>query len=231
MDGLGRKRHGRRHDHHSVTADPRFVDFERRDFRLRPDSPAYALGFEDIDYAAIGQGYLGSIAWRTGGKPFCVDKLPSNFLNLPFIFAALPEARVLHMVRDPVETCFSNLRELFSDACPYSYDQQELAIYCRMYLRLMEHFQERFAGRFLDVSYDSLVGDTGNTLRRVTAHCGIAFDPVMLDPASRAKGVATASAVQVRGAVAPRGTARWKPYAVQLQPMLEGIARQDAAWG
>jgi tetratricopeptide (TPR) repeat protein len=184
-----------------------------------------------FDYAAIGQGYRESIAWRTGGKPFCVDKLPSNFLNLPFIFAALPEARVLHMVRDPVETCFSNLRELFSDACPYSYDQQELAIYCRMYLRLMEHFQERFAGRFLDVSYDSLVGDTENTLRRVTAHCGIAFDPVMLDPASRAKGVATASAVQVRGAVAPRGTARWKPYAVQLQPMLEGIARQDAAWG
>jgi tetratricopeptide (TPR) repeat protein len=183
----------------------------------------------DFDYTAIGRGYLDGIGWRSRGRRFCVDKLPSNFLNLPFIFAALPRARVLHMVRDPVETCFSNLRELFADACPYSYDQEDLAGYFRLYRRLMEHWGVKFAGRFLDVSYEALVSDTGPTLRRVTDYLGVPFEPAMLDPAARAKAVATASAVQVREVVAPRASARWKPYVAQLQPLLEGIVRQDAA--
>ena len=72
-----------------------------------------------------GAAYLRGIGWRLGPEQsHFTDKLPSNFLNLGFICRALPQARILHMVRDPVETCFSNLRELFSDANPYSYDQR-----------------------------------------------------------------------------------------------------------
>ena len=182
-----------------------------------------------FDFAAIGRGYLESVAWRIAGKRFCVDKLPSNFLNLAFIFAALPQARVLHMVRDPVETCFSGLRELFSDACPYSYNQQELADYFGLYRRLMAHWHERFPGRILDVPYEALVGETEDSLRRIAAHCGFAFEAPMLNPASLTRGVATASAVEVRGAVEPRAAARWKPYATQLQPLLQALARQDRA--
>lgn len=182
-----------------------------------------------FDYAAIAEGYLRGIEWRSNGRRYCVDKLPSNFLNLPFIFAAFPRARVLHMVRDPVETCFSNLRELFADACPYSYDQEDLAGYFRLYRRLMEHWGVKYAGRFLDVSYEGLVGDTERTLRRVTDYLGLPFEAAMLDPEARSKAVATASAVQVRETVAPRASARWKPYIAQLQPLLEGIVRQDAA--
>jgi tetratricopeptide (TPR) repeat protein len=184
-----------------------------------------------FDFAAIGRGYRESVAWRVADRRYCVDKLPSNFLNLAFIFAALPHARVLHMVRDPAETCFSNLRELFSDACPYSYDQQELAGYFGLYRRLMAHWHERFPGRILDVPCESLVSDTEATLRRVAVHCGTAFEATMLDTASQTRAVATASAVRVRGAVAPRPAARWKPYAAQLQPLLQALARQEGAGG
>ena len=58
-----------------------------------------------------------------------IDKLPSNFINLGFIRRALPQAKVIHMRRNPMDTCFSNFKELFSNACPYSYDQGELAGY------------------------------------------------------------------------------------------------------
>ena len=75
-----------------------------------------------IDLAVAGKRYLDGIAWRLEGRRYFTDKLPSNFLNIGFIAHALPQARILHMVRDPVETCFSNLRELFSEANPYSYD-------------------------------------------------------------------------------------------------------------
>ena len=81
----------------------------------------------DADFAGIGAGYLRDMEWRLGKERWFTDKLPSNFLNLGFICARCRNAKVLHMVRDPMETCFSNLRELFSDANPYSYDQRELA--------------------------------------------------------------------------------------------------------
>src|SRR5690606_268102 len=74
----------------------------------------------DVDFARVGRRYLEGLAWRLGNEPVFVDKLPSNFLNIGFICRALPQARILHMVRDPMETCFSNLRELFSDANPHS---------------------------------------------------------------------------------------------------------------
>jgi hypothetical protein len=93
----------------------------------------------------------------------------------------------------------------------------------------MAHWHERFPGRILDVPYEALVGDTEDNLRRIAAHCGFAFEATMLDPASRTRGVATASAVEVRGAVEPRAAARWKPYATQLQPLLRALARQDRA--
>src|SRR5690606_14919244 len=74
-----------------------------------------------VDFAEVGHSYMEGIAWRLGDEPFFTDKQPANFLNIGFICRALPQARILHLIRDPVETCFSNLRELFSDINPYSY--------------------------------------------------------------------------------------------------------------
>ncbi|TAK56486.1 MAG: sulfotransferase, partial [Gammaproteobacteria bacterium] len=153
------------------------------------------------------------------------------FLNLAFIGAALPRARVLHVVRDPVDTCFSALREYFSaDACPFSYDQRELAGYYRLYQRLMAHWHERLPGRILDVGYESLVDEPEMTLRRVASHCGFEFEPAMLQTTASARGVATASAVQVRGA-RERRSALWRPYEASLQPLLQGLAMPQAAGG
>ena len=67
----------------------------------------------EVDFAAIGRGYVEGLAWRMEGKARSVDKLPSNFLNAGFICDALAGASPLHLERDPMETCFSNLRELF----------------------------------------------------------------------------------------------------------------------
>jgi tetratricopeptide (TPR) repeat protein len=176
-----------------------------------------------LDFADIGRGYLQSIAWRAEGHAFAVDKLPSNFLNLGFILRALPQARVLHMVRDPMETCFSNLRELFSDANPHSYEQRELADYFARYHALMAHWRARFPGRIHDVRYDALVGDSEATLRGVAAYCGFGFEPAMLRPGEGGGVAATASAAQVRGGVRQRAVARWKPYAAQLAPLAQAL--------
>lgn len=177
----------------------------------------------DADFAAIGQGYREGMAWRVGDARWFTDKLPSNFLNIGFICRALPDAKILHMVRDPMETCFSNLRELFSTANAYSYDQGELADFHHQYRRLMAHWHAAFPGRILDVDYAALTRDTERVLREVSSFCGFPYEPEMLALQNRTRGVSTASAVQVRGKVEAREVPKWAPYEARLQTLIEGL--------
>jgi hypothetical protein len=177
---------------------------------------------EQVDFDAVGRHYLAGVEWRLGSERVFTDKLPSNFLNIGYIARALPEARILHMVRDPVETCFSNLRELFSDANPYSYDLGELAHFHRQYRRLMAHWHCVLPGRILDVDYDRLTRDPEAVMREVSGFCGIDFEPAMLDTRS-SRGVATASAVQVRQGIQARDVPKWAPYATELAPLIRAL--------
>jgi hypothetical protein len=181
-----------------------------------------------VDFAAVGAGYLRGLAWRLGAEHFFTDKLPSNFLHVGFICRALPQARILHMRRDAMETCFSNLRELFHDANPYSYDQLELGAFHGQYRRLMAHWSQAFPGRILDVDYGELVADPEKSLRAVTQFCGLSFEPAMLDLKRSERGVSTASAVAVRQQIVKPATPKWAPYAKHLQPLAEALAKSAA---
>lgn len=177
----------------------------------------------NIDFAEVGQRYLAGVAWRLDGERFFTDKLPSNFLNIGFICQALPQAKILHMVRDPVETCFSNLRELFTEVNAHSYDQHELADYFLQYRRLMAHWHARFPGRILDVDYARLIADPEATMHEVAKFCGIDYVEGMRTTASSNRAVATASSIQVREGVVRRESPKWAPYARQLQPLIQAL--------
>lgn len=176
----------------------------------------------DADLAQAGQRYLDGLEWRLGPARCFVDKLPSNFLNVGFILEALPQARILHMVRDPVETCFSNLRELFSEANAYSYDPIELADYHRLQASLMAQWRSRHPDRILEVDYGRLTRDPAGEMQRVAAFCGIPYDAAMLLPGS-GRAVVTASAVQVRDGIQVREQPKWAPYERWLTPMIERL--------
>jgi len=181
-----------------------------------------------VDFTEVGGRYMDGVAWRLAGESRFTDKQPVNFLNVGFICRALPGAKILHMVRDPVETCFSNLRELFSGVGEYSYDQLELADYHLQYRRLMAHWHSLFPGRILDVDYAQLTADPGRTMREVAAFCGIDYVDGMRSTASSKRAVGTASGVQVREEVAPRAVPKWQPYAAYLQPLRDALARDGA---
>ena len=177
------------------------------------------------DFSELAQSYVRGVSWRLREQTtHLTDKLPPNFWMLGYICKAFPNARILHMVRDPVETCFSNLRELFSGAGQYSYDQRELASYYRRYESLMAHWHRVFPGRILDVHYRDLTTDTETVIRRVAEHCGLGFLPSMVDPLASGRSVATASVVQVRSPVVARKVAKWEPYRAHLQPLIQGLA-------
>lgn len=175
------------------------------------------------DFTGVGQRYLDGIRWRLDGCDWFTDKEPANHFNIGFICRALPQARILHMVRDPMETCFSNLRELFSGINPWSYDQLELAEHFIQYRRLMAHWREHWPGRILDVSYAELIHDTETTMRRVASFCGLDYLPAMSDPRNSGRSVSTASSVQVREGVVRRETPKWLPYREQLRPLIDAL--------
>ena len=177
-----------------------------------------------VDYQAMGRAYMEGVRWRLDTQhTHITDKWPPNHLNVGFICQAMPQAKVIHMSRDPVETCFSNLRELFAHAAPYSYDQLELADYCNQYRALMRHWHLRFPGRILEVTYADLTRNTEATMRQVAEFCGFPFTEKLLQPNSQGKSVATASAVQVRGKIIARDVPKWAPYEKYLQPLLGAL--------
>jgi tetratricopeptide (TPR) repeat protein len=190
----------------------------------QPVSPEMVARAPLADFAAVRERMLGFTRWRADGKRWLTEKLPSNFLNIGFILHALPEARILHMRRDPLDTCFSNLRTLFRGGAPYACNQQDLADYYLLYRRLMRHWHAFAPGRILDVDYDAFVADPEAQARRVMAYCGLDYVPNALEAGSRQGMAATASAAHVRqGVLANRGQA-WKPYAAHLRPLIDGLA-------
>lgn len=176
-----------------------------------------------IDFAAVGRQYMSGVRWRVGGHDFITDKWPPNHVNVGFICQAMPQAKVIHMSRDPIETCFSNMRELFAFAAPYSYDQLEMADYHNQYKDLMAHWRQRFPGRILEVTYSDLTRNTEATMRKVAEFCGFPFTEKLLQPNSAGKSVATASAVQVRDKVVAREVPKWAPYEKYLQPLIGAL--------
>ncbi len=184
-----------------------------------PCDPNLVAAVKGFDFAAIGAGYLEQVAWRAGGRAFLVDKLPSQFLNIGFLRRALPAAKIIHMQRDPMDTCFSNLKELFSNACPYSYEQNELADYYAGYRGLMQHWRQTQPGFVLDVRYEDLARDPRREAERILAFCGLPWDEACLDIGGNTRAVNTASSAQVREPIHQRSIQAWRRYEAQLQPL------------
>jgi len=188
---------------------------------LRQFSPDLMRQAATADATAIGEAYVDITSVLRLDAPHIIDKLPSNYLYLPLILAALPNARVIHMRRDPMDTCLAIFKQLFADAYLYSYDLGELARhYCR-YQRLMAVWRERFGERFIEVDYEALVSEPEETLRPVLQFIGLSWNDDCLTYFSRDTAVTTASAYQVREAPHQRSVNHWKHFADELTPVHE----------
>ncbi|MEP6633740.1 MAG: sulfotransferase [Luteimonas sp.] len=171
------------------------------------------------DFGQLGRSYLNSVRWRARGKSFLTEKLPSNLMYAGFIAKSLPQAKILHMVRDPMDTCWSNLRTHFGGAAAYSYDQIQIADYYAQYTDLMRHWRQVMPDRILDVPYDALVSSPEATARRIFEFCGVPFEEGVLQIERSSGAVATASSVLVRRGIRTDRGAAWRHYEEYLQPM------------
>lgn len=172
----------------------------------------------------IGESYLSRLPALTGGKVRIVDKLPANFLRIGLIRLVLPNAKIIHTMRDPIDTCVSCYSKLFSAGQEFTYDLAELGRYYRCYGDLMAHWRSVLPeGAMLDVSYEEVVDDLPGQARRMIDYCGLPWDDRCISFHKTGRPVKTASSVQVRQPLFRSSLQRWRKYEAGLGPLLQEL--------
>jgi tetratricopeptide (TPR) repeat protein len=179
----------------------------------------------NLDPEKIGALYLKTISSISGDTPHFVDKLPQNYLFIPLILKALPNAKIVHLTRNPMDACFASYKQLFADAYLHSYDQAEMARHHARYLHLMSIWRERFPNSFYDISYEETAKDLEPNARALIEFLGLPWEDACLNFHQQKTAVATASASQVREPAHTRSINRWKKYQSNLTVMIDTLSQ------
>jgi tetratricopeptide (TPR) repeat protein len=173
----------------------------------------------------LGSDYVQSIKSMAPAAGRIVNKMPLNFKYVGLIHLALPNARIIHVRRDPVDICFSCFSLLFTGDQSFTYDLGELGRYYRSYAALMGHWRSVLPpGVMIEVQYEDLVADIEGQARAIIAHCALSWEDACLAFHKTRRPVKTASSVQVREPVYRTSVGRWRPYESFLQPLIEALS-------
>lgn len=192
--------------------------------RLELSDPDLLRASLQMDFGGLGRNYLAAVRDLAGGQRYTIDKLPFNFRYCGLIHKALPKAAIVHLTRDPMDTCYAVFKTLFINAYHFSYQLEELADYYVAYRRMMDHWHAVMPGVMLDVRYEDLVADPQTQCRRLLEHCGLPWEDQVLDFHRSTKASTTASAMQVRRPIYQSSVQKWRNYTRELQPVLRRLA-------
>lgn len=166
--------------------------------------------------------YLESLRKLSADAVRVIDKMPTNFLFMGLIHAALPNARFIHMQRNPADTCLSIYFQHFETSLTYANDLHDLAHYYREYLRLMQHWREIIPPHsLLEVPYESLVEQPELWSRKMVGFIGLPWDERCLNFDLANRTVLTASKWQVRQKINNKSVDRWRNYEKFIGPLRE----------
>jgi tetratricopeptide (TPR) repeat protein len=168
----------------------------------------------------LGEKYLARTRiQRHTARPLFIDKMPNNWLHVPFIRLILPNAKIIDARRHPLSCCFSNFKQHFARGQGFAYSLSDLGAYYRDYVRLMAHVDAVQPGLVHRVVYERMVEDTEAEVRALLAHCGLPFEDACLAFWQNDRAVRTPSSEQVRRPIFREGTEAWKPFEPFLDPL------------
>ncbi|QDV09259.1 Sulfotransferase domain protein [Planctomycetes bacterium Poly30] len=194
-----------------------FIDDPK--FRMRSLS---LLG--DDDLATIGRAYALSLKKRAPEADRVVDKFLTNYIHLGTLHRALPNARIIHATRDPLDNAFGCYTTLFTSEVPFVYDFKEIAAMIFESTRLMDHWKSVMPGAIHEVKYESMVTDLEGETRKLLEFLGLPWSDRCLDFHNTERRVNSASATQVRQPLYSSSVGRWKRYEAHLKPMERALA-------
>jgi tetratricopeptide (TPR) repeat protein len=183
-------------------------------------------GMDDADFTRLGTSYVNALRGFSSTARHITDKMPGNFMLIGMIKLMLPNARIIHCVRDAADTGISIYRNFFSTHLGYAYDLGEIGHYHRLYQSLMRHWNDVLPGFVHDVSYEALVADQEGETRRLLELCGLDFRPECLEFFNTERPVHTASAAQVRKPISAASVGIAKRYGAALAPLEVALSGQ-----
>ncbi|HWX31663.1 MAG TPA: sulfotransferase [Steroidobacteraceae bacterium] len=169
-----------------------------------------------LDFAALGRDYLQRANHASGGSGRFIDKMPLNYLYCGLIRRALPNAKIVHLTRDPMAVCYAMFKTLFRDGYPFSYDLDEIGRYYIAYRRLMAHWQAVEPHAIHHLSYEALVADQLGETRKLLAFCGLDWQDDCVQFHDNPAASTTASAAQIRRPIYDSSVSQWRHYEMQL---------------
>jgi tetratricopeptide (TPR) repeat protein len=187
---------------------------------LPPAAPTTGRSAWRNQLRALGREYLAR-AWKNGVREqYLVDKMPGNYWHLGLVPLMVPEAKIIHVRRDPLDTCLSCYSTAFTEGHEYAFDLGVLGRRYLRYHRLMAHWQSVLPpGRILQVRYEDVVADLERESRRMLAHIGLPWHEACLNFHEHRRAVRTASVMQVRQRLYSSSIGRWQRFAAQLEPL------------
>ncbi len=172
-----------------------------------------------IDMAQLGKAYIESTRAQTGSHQHFIDKMPLNVLYAGFIAKALPNAKIICLDRNPLDTIVSNYRQLFSvnfSYYNYAYDLETCSQYYDLFKQLVATWQQVLGDNFYVVNYEQLVNDPKQQAKKLIEFCGLPWQDSCLSIDKNSAPVATASALQVRQPISNKSIGNWKKYQAAL---------------
>jgi tetratricopeptide (TPR) repeat protein len=163
--------------------------------------------------------YLDKLKKISKGNVIVTDKLPQNFRFIGLISSAFPEARIIHVQRNPAAVCWANFKQYFSQlGLGYTYSLKDVVGYYNLYKDLMKYWIKMLGQRIYNLDYEALVEDQENQTRQLIKYLDLEWDHKCLAPQENKKNVSTASSVQVRKKVYKGSSKQW----LKFKPFLNG---------
>jgi len=164
----------------------------------------------------FGEAYIKKLRSHSGQAARISDTTPMNFLYVGLIATALPNARIIHCVRDPTDTCLSIFMHPLSTPHSYAHELEDLGAFYKLYQRLMAHWHSMLPGRIHDVTYEKMVTDSETEIRALLNYCELSFEKACLNFHETERTIRTPSAGQVRQPIYNNSIRRWKHYEKHL---------------
>lgn len=174
-----------------------------------------------IDPKQLAQAYRNSTTQRLPDSPYVIDKTPLNFLYIGLIAKTMPAAKIINLVRDPMDVGYAMYKTLFRMGYPFSYDLEDIGRYIRAKDRLMAHWEAVLPGKIINVHYQQLVTRQEEESRKLVSALGLEWHPDCLAFHQNKSPSATASAAQVRQPIYSSSVGKWKAFESQLAPLVK----------
>ncbi|SEL72219.1 Tetratricopeptide repeat-containing protein [Colwellia chukchiensis] len=183
----------------------------------------------NIDFKTLGENYIKSTRPETGLTKKFIDKLPLNSLYVGLIHLALPKAKIIHVTRHPLDTCYSIYKQMFTNGYPFSYELTELAKYYIAHHKMMQHWYRVLPNVIHQVAYEDVVNDLTVEAKKLLAYCQLDWQAQCVDFQNNSAPATTASASQVREKIYTSSAGKWRHYAKELQPIKQLLVQAGIA--